>query len=110
MQSLYKLNRISVLAHLMPQNCCFSKFYKNKGKQAANMKTYTLEQIEELGLDLQNGMQDLPQEMVNRLTKNGIKDLFPVQSSTYSLFVQEQNELIVKSRTGTGKTLSFLFE
>ena len=46
MQSLYKLNRISVLAHLMPQNCCFSKFYKNKGKQAANMKTYTLEQIE----------------------------------------------------------------
>jgi superfamily II DNA/RNA helicase len=24
------------------------------------------------------------------------------------LFVQEENELIVKSRTGTGKTLSFL--
>ena len=35
-------------------------------------------------------------------------ELFPVQSSTFSLFVEQQNELIVKSRTGTGKTLSFL--
>jgi superfamily II DNA/RNA helicase len=26
----------------------------------------------------------------------------------YNLFAQEKNELIVKSRTGTGKTLSFL--
>lgn len=31
-----------------------------------------------------------------------------MQSSSFNLFVEEGNELIVKSRTGTGKTLSFL--
>jgi len=51
--------------------------------------------------------------MQARLKKAGVTELFPVQTSTYSLFVGndangEGNELIVKSRTGTGKTLSFL--
>jgi superfamily II DNA/RNA helicase len=31
----------------------------------------------------------------------------PVQQATFKLFV-EGNEIVVKSRTGTGKTLSFL--
>jgi ATP-dependent RNA helicase RhlE len=46
--------------------------------------------------------------MQARLRAAGVTELFPVQTSTYSLFVDEGNELIVKSRTGTGKTLSFL--
>lgn len=46
--------------------------------------------------------------MQKNLSKAGVTSLFPVQSSTFQLFVQEENELIVKSRTGTGKTLSFL--
>ena len=57
---------------------------------------------------MQNGINDLPQPMVKRLNKGGITELFPVQTSTYSLFANEESELIVKSRTGTGKTLSFL--
>ena len=46
--------------------------------------------------------------MQTRLRAAGVTELFPVQTSTYALFVDEGNELIVKSRTGTGKTLSFL--
>ena len=46
--------------------------------------------------------------MVKRLKKAGINELFPVQTTAYSFFANEESELIVKSRTGTGKTLSFL--
>jgi superfamily II DNA/RNA helicase len=46
--------------------------------------------------------------MRDRLVTQGVKELFPVQTSTFSLFAHHENELIVKSRTGTGKTLSFL--
>ena len=31
-----------------------------------------------------------------------------MQKSTFKMFVEQENELLVKSRTGTGKTLSFL--
>lgn len=72
------------------------------------MKTYTLEQIQEEGFALENGIADLPDSMKKRLEKNGVSDLFPVQQATYKLFAHEESELIVKSRTGTGKTLSFL--
>lgn len=41
------------------------------------------------------------------LEKNGINELFPVQQAAFKLFV-EGKELVVKSRTGTGKTLAFL--
>jgi ATP-dependent RNA helicase RhlE len=67
-----------------------------------------LESIRELGLGLANGLADLPAGMQRNLTANGVDKLFPVQESTFNLFANEQNELIVKSRTGTGKTLSFL--
>ena len=46
--------------------------------------------------------------MQKTLLSQGVDDLFLVQKCTFHLFANEQNELIVKSRTGTGKTLSFL--
>lgn len=46
--------------------------------------------------------------MRKKLIDNGVESLFPVQSATFNLFVKEENELVIKSRTGTGKTLSFL--
>jgi ATP-dependent RNA helicase RhlE len=46
--------------------------------------------------------------MQKKLSKAGIEELFPVQTSTFHLFAEQENELIVKSKTGTGKTLSFL--
>ena len=88
----------------------FSRFYKKNTKRtaAASFRTHTVAEIQELGLDLKNGIEDLPASMQARLKAAGVTELFPVQTSTYSLFVDEGNELIVKSRTGTGKTLSFL--
>lgn len=59
-------------------------------------------------MGLVTSLEDLPASMKNRLESQGVDKLFPVQSSTFNLFVEEGNELIVKSRTGTGKTLSFL--
>ena len=76
----------------------FSRFYK-KGKnqsQKHDFKTYTLEQMEELGLTLKNGIKDLPEDMQRRLANTGVTELFPVQTSAFTLFVKEQNELIVK--------------
>ena len=98
----------------IPMNKEFSKFYKGKKKGKGNsdasnsFKTYTLEQMEELGLTLEGGIDALPPAMKKNLERAGVNSLFPVQSSTFSLFAQEESELIVKSRTGTGKTLAFL--
>jgi hypothetical protein len=42
----------------------FSRFYKKSGSkqmQKNDFKTYTLEQMEELGLTLKNGIKDLPE-------------------------------------------------
>jgi superfamily II DNA/RNA helicase len=50
----------------------------------------------------------LPTEMKRRLVAGGVNELFPVQTCSFSLFAHHENELIVKSRTGTGKTLAFL--
>jgi superfamily II DNA/RNA helicase len=52
-------------------------------------------------------MEDLEENVSSLLASRGVKDLFPVQQATYNAFV-EGKELIVKSKTGTGKTLSFL--
>lgn len=52
-------------------------------------------------------IEDLRDHQQEKLAKNGINDLFPVQKACYNLFV-EGREIIVKSRTGTGKTLAFL--
>jgi len=41
------------------------------------------------------------------LAQNGVSDLRPVQSAVYNLFL-DGKELIVKSKSGTGKTLAFL--
>lgn len=57
---------------------------------------------------LADGLEGLPSEMQVNLRRQGVEDLFLVQKCTFSLFAKEQKELIVKSRTGTGKTLSFL--
>jgi len=57
---------------------------------------------------MKNGISDLPEQMQKRLSKAGVEELFPVQTSTFHLFAEQENELIVKSKTGTGKTLSFL--
>ena len=46
--------------------------------------------------------------MQSKLKNNGVKELFPVQTSTFGLFANHENELIVKSKTGSGKTLAFL--
>lgn len=85
----------------------FSQFFKMK-QRPAPMPTYTYDQIEKEGLTLENGINDLPEKMRDRLKRRGVGDLFPVQQATYRLFAYDQNELVVKSRTGTGKTLSFL--
>lgn len=45
--------------------------------------------------------------MNDRLKREGIEELFPVQQATFKLFC-DGRELVVKSRTGTGKTLAFL--
>ena len=89
----------------------FSRFYKNNSKSSnrqIDFKTYTPESITKDGLDLKNGINDLPEPMIQRLKSKGVNELFPVQTTTFSLFANKENELIVKSRTGTGKTLSFL--
>lgn len=52
-------------------------------------------------------LDDLEPDVREVLERKGVKDLFLVQQATYQPFV-EGRELIVKSRTGTGKTLSFL--
>lgn len=59
-------------------------------------------------MGLEGGINELPEAMRVRLQAAGVKELFPVQTSSFSLFAKHENELIVKSRTGTGKTLSFL--
>ena len=61
-----------------------------------------------MGLVLADGLEGLPTEMKENLKRRGVDDLFLVQKCTFSLFAKDKNELIVKSRTGTGKTLSFL--
>jgi superfamily II DNA/RNA helicase len=52
-------------------------------------------------------LKDLHEETREKLESEGVKELLPVQQVTYKLFV-EGNEIVVKSRTGTGKTMSFL--
>lgn len=52
-------------------------------------------------------IEDLREYQQEKLHANGVTDLFPVQKACYNLFV-EGREIIVKSRTGTGKTLAFL--
>ena len=80
----------------------FSRFYEpRRGRTDSRsggsaFKTYTVDEIEEQGLMLPNGLADLPKPMQERLRAGGISDLFPVQGATFHLFVQEQNELIVK--------------
>jgi len=46
------------------------------------------------------------EERVNRLLARGIETLFPIQYRTFEL-VQEENDIIGRARTGTGKTLAF---
>jgi len=74
------------------------RFTKNSGK----IETMTLEDITK-----KVTLEDLHIASQEKLVKEGISELFPVQQATYDLFVQGR-ELIVKSRTGTGKTLAFL--
>ena len=50
---------------------------------------------------------DLRESQREKLSANGVTDMFPVQKACYNLFV-DGREIIVKSRTGTGKTLAFL--
>lgn len=95
----------AIPAFTMARN--FSKFYQNSNK-SGDLKSYTLEQIEEAKLGLEGGINALPEKMRAKLQAAGVNDLFPVQTSSFSLFAHHENELIVKSRTGTGKTLSFL--
>jgi len=88
-----------------------SKFHVQRQRRSSNsvpFKTLTYEDVEAQGLALKNGINDLPAEMQARLRARGATDLFPVQRAAFTMFAREKNELIVKSRTGTGKTLSFL--
>eukprot|EP00347_Sterkiella_histriomuscorum_P008439 403345090 len=66
------------------------------------IKTITLEEITDLVT-----LTDLHQDTQDKLVSSGVKELLPVQQVTYNMFLAD-NEIIVKSRTGTGKTLSFL--
>jgi len=87
-----------------------SKFHVQRQRRSNNtvpFKTLTLEDVEAQGLALKS-IDDLPAEMQARLRARGATDLFPVQRAAFTMFAKEKNELIVKSRTGTGKTLSFL--
>lgn len=86
-----------------------NSFSSSRSSTSANIvKTYTYEDIQSEGHGLQNGIKDLPVPMQKRLQREGVSELFPVQLASYHLFASEKSELIVKSRTGTGKTLSFL--
>lgn len=52
-------------------------------------------------------LKDVHPDSAAKLRQAGVEELLPVQQVTHKLFV-EGNEIVVKSRTGTGKTLSFL--
>ena len=75
----------------MDQTRQFSKFYQQKknkqNKRQADFKTYKVKDIEELGLMLEDGIAGLPAPMQERLRRDGITELFPVQASTFHLFV-----------------------
>ena len=70
---------------MFPVNKNFSKFYRSRKKKpdgvnaSSVFKTYTLEQIEELGLTLKDGIESLPEQMQANLKKAGVTTLFPVQ-------------------------------
>ncbi|CDW89731.1 dead-box atp-dependent rna helicase 53-like [Stylonychia lemnae] len=66
------------------------------------LTTFTLENIQD-----KVTLADLHENSRQKLIDAGIQELMPVQQATYNLFINN-NEIIVKSRTGTGKTLSFL--
>lgn len=52
-------------------------------------------------------LNDLDPRTAQILRSEGVNDLFLVQQATFKPFT-EGREIVVKSRTGTGKTLSFL--
>lgn len=53
------------------------------------MKTYTLDDIQDEGWGLENGIDDLPERMKARLQKQGVEDLFPVQLASFQLFAHQ---------------------
>lgn len=48
----------------------------------------------------------LSKRVIERLKKVGITSLFPVQAQTY-LTLMDGKDIVVKSRTGSGKTIAF---
>lgn len=61
------------------------------------------------GLDAASGSLDafdIPEGVCQRLAEKGVTSLFPVQSRSFE-HVMSGCDLIVQSRTGTGKTLAF---
>ena len=63
--------------------------------------------LTDFGADQLSTMADLDPKTQEKLVSSGVEELFPVQQASHKLFV-EGAQLIVKSRTGTGKTLAFL--
>ena len=83
----------------------FDEDIQRAGKYTKNtrgIKVLTHEEIPDAA-----SFSDLSAKQQSKLQQNGIDELFPVQSCVYKLFT-EGKELVVKSRTGTGKTLAFL--
>lgn len=68
------------------------------------MRTLRLEDFTD---EMKTLIKDLHPETVQKLVSADVTELLLVQQVTHKLFV-EGNEIVVKSRTGTGKTLSFL--
>mmetsp|Transcript_4225 Transcript_4225/g.7174 ORF Transcript_4225/g.7174 Transcript_4225/m.7174 type:complete len:107 (+) Transcript_4225:114-434(+) len=72
------------------------------------MQNFTLEDLEEQGMSLKEGLSEIPEFMQRKLKSQGVKDLFPVQKAVYKYFTARTNDVVVKSKTGSGKTLGFL--
>jgi len=70
---------------------------------AAAMNAAQAEELSKEG-DLDNF--DMTPELRRQLNKLNIKELFPVQIATFKS-LSEKNDMIVRSRTGSGKTMAF---
>lgn len=75
------------------------------GKNNSKIRVLTQEAIAEMGKEV--SLADIDSDLRKQLEVHGVEELFQVQKSVYQLFL-DGSELIVKSRTGTGKTLAFL--
>ncbi len=62
--------------------------------------------IEQSNLESFSDIKCLSENTIKTLSTNGFKNLYPIQKATFDHLLNENN-LIARDRTGTGKTLAF---